>query len=74
MLFELLENAGFLKGAAINTGRIAGAKRSELVSIAEQSAELTSLPRSQILIRFSPTLRRFRSVVGQRHARLPSVA
>jgi len=42
MLFELLENAGFLKGAAINTGRIAGAKRSELVSIAEQSAELTS--------------------------------
>ncbi len=42
ILFELLENAGFLKRAAINTGRIAGAKRSELVSIAEQSAELTS--------------------------------
>ena len=42
MLFELLENAGFLKRAAINTGRIASAKRSDLVSIAEQSAELTS--------------------------------
>jgi len=41
ILFELLENAGFLKGSAINTGRIARAKRSELVSIAEQSAELT---------------------------------
>ncbi len=42
ILFESLENAGFLKGATINTARIAGAKRSELVSIAEQSAELTS--------------------------------
>jgi hypothetical protein len=41
VLFELLGNAGFLKGSAINTGRIARAKRSELVSIAEQSAELT---------------------------------
>ncbi len=41
ILFELLQNAGFLKGSVINTGRIARAKRSELVSIAEQSADLT---------------------------------
>lgn len=41
LLFELLENAGFLKGSTINIDRIARAKRSELVSVAEQSAELT---------------------------------
>jgi hypothetical protein len=41
VLFELLENAGFLKGTAINTDRIASARRSELIVVAEQSAELT---------------------------------
>jgi hypothetical protein len=41
IIFELLENAGFLKGFVIQTDRIARAKRSELISVAEQSAELT---------------------------------
>jgi len=42
VLFELLENAGLLKGTSINIDKIARAKRSELIDIAQQSAELTS--------------------------------
>ncbi len=41
ILFELLENAGFIKETVINTEQIARAKRSWLVDAAVQSAELS---------------------------------
>lgn len=40
ILFELLENAGFVKGGAINRDLIARSKRTELIDVAIQSAEL----------------------------------
>jgi hypothetical protein len=42
ILFEMLENAGFLKNNVINTAVIAGSRRSNLVEAAFQSAELCS--------------------------------
>lgn len=42
VLFELLENTGVIKGSVVNLDKIAFARRKELISIAEQSAELTS--------------------------------
>lgn len=41
-LFDLLENSGFIKGNEIIIPAIASAKRSRLVEIADQSAELTA--------------------------------
>ena len=42
ILFEMLENAGFIKDNAINTSVIAESKRSKLVDATVQSAELSS--------------------------------
>jgi hypothetical protein len=40
ILFELLENSGFIKGTTLNADKIGRAKRSNLIDICLQSAEL----------------------------------
>jgi hypothetical protein len=42
VLFELLENAGFLRGDKIAIEKVVQAKRSQLVDVALQSADLTA--------------------------------
>ena|SRR5215212_4326598 len=59
ILFELLENAEYIKGNAVNLDRIQRATLTEIIDLGNESAELTSakqIPRSQSAFAHSASL------------------